>query len=145
MRKRRFFSTHDIGKVNVTPMIDVVMCLIIFYLLVGRLAMSSRVDNLPSSGSGSTSNSASAVVVDVVETGQAGREPVISVDGVAGDLAGLEAVLTARGGGTPGQAAGTEVQIRASKDLPYAKLAPVLAVCRRAGLTSVRLVAERRP
>jgi biopolymer transport protein ExbD len=144
VRKRRFFSTHEVGKVNVTPMIDVVMCLIIFYLLVGKLAMTNRVDNLPSSGSGSTANSASAVIVDIVET-TGDDEPVISVDGTTGDLAGLEAVLTARGGGTPGKASGTEVQIRASKDLPYAKLAPVLAVCRRAGLTSVRLVAERRP
>ncbi len=137
MRKRRFHPHHETGKVNVTPMIDVVMCLIIFYLLVGKLAMSQQVKNLPKSGQGTMEQPAAAMVVDILP-GATPEQPLLSLDGVASDVSALEAALKARAGGSS-----PEVRIRAGRDLPYAQLSPVLAACKRAGLTSVRLVAER--
>ena len=38
MRVRQFHPHQPAGKFNVTPLIDVVMVLIIFYLIVGKLA-----------------------------------------------------------------------------------------------------------
>ncbi len=141
MRKRLLHAPHTIGKVNVTPMIDVVMCLIIFYLLVGKLATAQRVKDLPTSGEGTSESPASALVVDILPGPGKDSAPQLAVNGAAGDVAGLEAALKRLAGNAAGKA---EVQIRAGKDLPYSQLAPVLAACRRAGLTSVRLVAERR-
>src|SRR5262245_29295771 len=47
-RRRRIH--HPFGEINVTPLIDVVMCLIIFYLLVGKLATDRKVQiKLPES------------------------------------------------------------------------------------------------
>ena len=42
MRLRHRVHSGSFGKINVTPMIDVVMCLIVFYLIVGRLAADQR-------------------------------------------------------------------------------------------------------
>lgn len=124
-----------------TPMIDVVMCLIIFYLLVGKLATSQNIKDLPKSGSGTMDASSRAVVVDILATQNASESP-LSVDGVPGTPGNLEATLRLRAAGPGDQ---PEVRIRAGRELPYSRLAPVLAACRRAGLTSVRLVAERQP
>lgn len=139
MRRRRFHPSHEAGKVNVTPMIDVVMCLIIFYLLVGKLAVSSRVTDLPRSGAGEEVSGSAAIVLDILGEDEGGG---VSVDGVAMGVASLAEQLRARVAGSSG---GPEVRIRAGRDLPYSRLAPVLAACRESGLTSVRLVAERRP
>ena len=38
MRFRTFHHAPASGKINVTPLIDVVMVLIVFYLIVGKLA-----------------------------------------------------------------------------------------------------------
>ncbi|GMV27047.1 MAG: hypothetical protein AMXMBFR58_30780 [Phycisphaerae bacterium] len=138
MKQRRLHPPHETGKVNVTPMIDVVMCLIIFYLLVGRLAITKRATDLPESGTGQSETSVSAIVVDIVADADAG--PRLAVDGAATDVAGLEATLAGR----VAASGGSQVRIRADRDLPYSSLAPVLAACKRAGLTSVQLVAERR-
>lgn len=124
-------------------MIDVVMCLIIFYLLVGKLAMTARVKDLPRSGTGAAEGGGSAVVVDILPSEAPDGQILLAVDGAPGDLEGLEAALRRRAAGTQGS--NPEVRIRAGRELPYAKLAPVLGACKRAGLTSVRLVAERRP
>ena len=43
MAKRRIDPMHD-EHVNVTPLIDVVMCLIIFFLMVGKLVKDETVD-----------------------------------------------------------------------------------------------------
>ena len=100
--------------------------------------MSARVKDLPRSGVGAAEGGAAALVVDILEEDQG----QIAVDGAPGNLDGLESELRRRAAGAPGK--NPEVRIRAGKDLPYSRLAPVLGACRRAGLTSVKLVTERR-
>jgi biopolymer transport protein ExbD len=51
----------------------------------------------------------------------------------------LEAVVRDAAGADQSRA----VEVRAARDLAYADLAPVLRACRAAGLTSVRLAAEK--
>ena len=41
MRVRIFHHQSPVDKINVTPLIDVVMVLIVFYLIVGKLATDS--------------------------------------------------------------------------------------------------------
>jgi biopolymer transport protein ExbD len=134
MRLRQLHPHQPAGKINVTPLIDVVMVLIIFYLIVGKMATDRKVD-LPRAGVGITETGAEPVTVDVIPT-QTGVNVLVagrliaptSVDEVLRDLT--------RGRSRP-------VRIRAPKDMPYGKLEGVLVACRKAGLPSVRLVAER--
>jgi biopolymer transport protein ExbD len=135
MRDRRLHGAVAVGKINVTPLIDVVMCLIIFYLLVGRLAYdrSARVQ-LPRSMIGAESPKSEGLIINIaMEDDGTSR---ILVDGRGVELEGLAAML----GAVP---AGGGVQIRADRRLPYGSISPVVDACRRAGLTSVRLTAAR--
>lgn len=126
--------TSAVGKINVTPLIDVVMCLIIFYLLVFRLAVQRQAHvELPATGVGITEDSSHAIVI--VVTGSPTR---ILVDGQEVPASTLAGVLRARGAGALGR-----VQVRADRSLPYAQVAPVVDACREAGLADVDLVTER--
>jgi len=135
MRRRSLHAKHAIGKINVTPMIDVVMCLIIFYLIVGKLA-AQRID-LPSSAAGLTDPGPKPLVIEI--SAAPGAETRLSVADRPVDLAALESIIHRAAGANSARA----VEIRASRDLPYERLGPVLRACREAGLTSVRLAAER--
>ncbi|MEO1008817.1 MAG: biopolymer transporter ExbD [Planctomycetota bacterium] len=131
MRRRRRVRENGAGHLNVTPMIDVVMCLIIFYLLVGQLASQQRSQLvLPRSSSGDPEADAAGVFLNVRTEGP---NLTIDADGVPLDRGELPSVL--RGVRV--------VHLRADAALPYAALAPVLADLRDAGVDAVRVATER--
>ncbi|MCC6969589.1 MAG: biopolymer transporter ExbD [Phycisphaerales bacterium] len=126
------------GEINVTPLIDVVMCLIIFFLIVGKLAMDPAV-RLPTSATGQVP--AGPEPLSVVITRGADAAPSLSSSEQPITLEGLETLVRAAQASTPPR----PVLLRASADLPFETLSPVLEACRRAGLTSARLATERSP
>jgi len=126
------------GKINVTPLIDVVMVLIIFYLIVGKLASDRRTKvDLPPSSIGAADDGVAGLTITIQP--RAGGGAVVLVDGAEVPLAGLEGVLRARGV----KESGRLVQVRADRGLEYSAVSPIIAVCRAAGLASVKLVADR--
>jgi biopolymer transport protein ExbD len=135
VRIRAHQPAGGFAKVNVTPLIDVVMVLIVFYLIVGKLAADrlERVD-LPASATGRAETS-SGLVINVVARGDGAAYVVDGRELTPGALAD---VLRAAGGGTG-------VHLRADRRLSFERVRPVLAACREAGITSVKLVAERAP
>lgn len=139
MRHRILHPHHAFGKINVTPLIDVVMCLIIFYLIVGKLAIDRRI-SLPSTTAGLTQAGPTPVVLEIIPPPGPGAPAQFIV---AGQSVGADALETLLRGAAQDPSGARPVQIRAGRDLPYAVLSPVLQSCRRAGLTSVRLVTER--
>lgn len=142
MRRRRPAAHDGAGHVNVTPMIDVVMCLIVFFLLVGNLARreAGRVD-LPSAAAGAEERDESPVIVGVPAPG------VVTLEGrtVSAEALGeqLARVLGERAGRGTGGGAGS-VEVRAARDIDYAEVRAVLAEIRDAGVPRVTLVAEQR-
>ena len=164
MRIRRL--QHEQGgasEINVTPLIDVVMCLIIFFLLVGKLSLDATI-NLPGTELGEA-DAVRSITISVLAPDKPGSEPKVLVEGQpsAGGQAGLaEAILrailskNAAATGAVGAAvtpaaagnigianSGIAVKLRADKALPYSAIDPVLQACAKAGLASVRLVTER--
>ncbi len=150
--------------INVTPLIDVVMCLIIFFLIVGKLAtIQGPPVNLPSSASGRPDEQRSVIVVVARDSGtspggveiDAGVRIRIAVDGVAiDDESKLADAIGRRADELHTQLVRTvpelprnqvPVQVRADRDLAYAGILPVLRACKDAGLIAVRLVTERAP
>ncbi len=142
MRIRRHRIGGHTAHVNVTPLIDVVMCLIIFYLMVGHLAAgrSSSVE-LPNSTNGRPADKAGPIVINIVPGVNEGDEPILLLGEERVLMRGLEKILKERSALSPD----TEVQIRADRRLGYGKVAPVLSACRDAGLLSVKLVAHKGP
>jgi biopolymer transport protein ExbD len=132
-------SDGSVGHINVTPLIDVVMCLIIFFLLVGRLAsQQGKPISLPSSGVGDT-ETPPRLVLAVAPSTTIGT-PELTLGGTSVSLAELPAMLKARLGET---AATAPLAIRADRRLSWGEVRPVVEACRAAGLSSVKLVTER--
>jgi biopolymer transport protein ExbD len=144
MRRRSNNLRGGTPHVNVTPMIDVVMCLIIFYLMVGHLASGrSGSVSLPSAGQGERAEQSAPIVLNLAPS----DEPDAAPDAAPVLTIGTERVamqnLTQRLKDLAALTPGAEVQIRADRRLAYGSVSPVLNACREAGLLSVKLVAQR--
>lgn len=133
--RRSTINVGDAVRINVTPMIDVVMVLIIFFLLVGRLA-GERLGpvDLPSAPGGLAADGASNEVIVTVRDAGDGLD--IRVNGRPTALAGAAALVNASGG--EGSYA---VRLRAERSLGYGRVRPVVQACREAGAAEVRLAA----
>jgi biopolymer transport protein ExbD len=143
-------SQGEVGKVNVTPMIDVIMVLIIFYLIVGKLAVdqSARVQ-LPAAFAGLSETQRGITLAVLpqsdapVAPGTPEEPPLVLLEGQPITLSALADALRIR---MPELAEGKQVvplHLRADKRLTYGAVQPVIEACRAAGITSIKLVASR--
>lgn len=165
--RRRQASTNPspLHSINVTPMIDVVMCLIIFFLIVAKLASAGAVGvRLPESNVGLFDQPDKCVTIAVAPRApgapaNAAMPVRVVIDGEeCRTIAEIEPLLIRRADAVlevlrkdpaivpAGQFLPHEnlpVIIRADRDLPFGDIAPVLAACKKLGLVGVRLVTER--
>jgi biopolymer transport protein ExbD len=140
MRRRLLHAHHPFGDVNVTPLIDVVMCMIVFFLIVGKLVADQRAQlRLPETRSGSARPAQDVFVINVLASAEGEARVVVDNDPVETPV--LRELLRARLLRDPA----TVVQLRASRELPYGAVRPVIDACRDAGVPSVRLAAEHTP
>lgn len=151
MRLRRSITSPPTAEaVNATPLIDVVMCLILFFLIVGKLSSENGpLVNLPQTGVGQDEQSAALMIVTVTksaaETPKVGWGTygiIVHADGLPLDNAkSLESAVR----GKLAANASASVQVRADKDLLWANVEPVLRAAGNGGAKSVRLATERVP
>ena len=129
MRLRQLHVQHASAKINVTPLIDVVMVLIIFYLIVGKMAADRlALVELPSTGVGAAEEG-TPLIITVAASDDVTQAPRTFLNGEEVDSDALENALMAAGS----EAA---VQVRADRRLPYGSVGPVVDACRRAGMAS---------
>ena len=134
---RRSGDHGEAGRVNVTPMIDVVMVLIVFFLLVGQLAAdrNERVDlpaaSLPTARSEQASSPVPRTIVvnALAADGEGARKPKLIIDGEAVEPAQLASVFAGAGG----------VRVRADRTLPFGTVEPVLVAARNAGVREIEI------
>jgi biopolymer transport protein ExbD len=139
MKKGGLKAVHDLHP-NVTPLIDIVMCLIVFYMLVARFAVDTGADTrnitLPLSLQGITlTDMGNTVTLNVLEPPGGGDLPrVTTLDPRTNERIDI-AVLDPVTGRRPladwlrtlrGQNAEFKVIIRADQDLDYRFIEPVL-------------------
>lgn len=123
---------------NMTPMIDVVFLLIIFFLVSSHMAQQEvQVElDLPTASSGhdQTEDNRPRVTVNVMEDGQVQ---------LAGELVGQETL--ARRLGVEIQESGNdlEVRIRADRKVPYSAVEPILIACTQARIWNVTFAVTR--
>ena len=116
---------------NMTPMIDVVFLLIIFFLVSSHLARSEAQLQLPlpQAASGEEQDEqAPRVVINITETGElsvAGRK--IAERDLASFMQGLVAE----------QGADEELRVRAASQVPYGRIAPVIRAAAEAGFWNI--------
>jgi biopolymer transport protein ExbD len=140
MRKRRMPEMKENG-VNVTPLIDIVMCMIIFFMLAARIGITSGAEamEIPQTVLGGRLDDIGNTLTLNIRRGE--RElPAISatVGGVQQDLSldeegGLGDTLKLLRLRNPR----IEIIIRAERELPYRALEPVLLACAEANIATV--------
>jgi biopolymer transport protein ExbD/biopolymer transport protein TolR len=123
-------------EINVTPLVDVVLVLLIIFMVIApALEHGERVD-LPSVTQPDPKKSLEgAINVTITESGAlfVEKEPMASLAALEAHLSGLRAADPAR-----------KLVLRADASLAYAKVRDAFAACARAGLAGVSLqVASR--
>ena len=137
MKRRSVLDRAEGGvRVNVVPMIDVVMCLIVFYLMVGQLAINRAAGiDIPSTpqGARAANTPADPIVLGVRASGE------ILLDGQPTDPARLRGELSGRLARDPT----ARVEVRADESAPYSAVRPALEAARAAGVRELELVTQR--
>jgi biopolymer transport protein ExbD len=143
MRIRARHQLSGSSKINVTPLIDVVMVLIVFYLIVGKLASDrAAAVQLPGSGVGAASDSA-GVVITVAAESSASAGASVFIDGVNVPAGGLVDALRAKLVPDAEGLVRTPVQVRADRRLVFSAVEPVIDACKKAGVTTLKLATQR--
>jgi len=124
---------------NMTPMIDVVFLLIIFFLVSSHLARREQRLELPlpqaATGQKPDEDSPAQLTVQVLADG------TLYVAGRKVPPAELADLLAER---RQVHGAALAVRVRADRQVPYRQLEPVLVACSRAGIWNVSYVVQRR-
>lgn len=127
---------------NVTPLIDIMLCLVIFYLLCAVLnsGCGGRGDGwrMPASSQGREDLRERRSVLYVNVTPDREGQARFVVRGEEVPQGQLAQALTAR----VREAPQLEVRLRATRDLPYEAISPVLQSCAQANIRRVHLAVE---
>ncbi len=131
-RLERSRGTEPMSEINVTPLVDVMLVLVVIFILTAPLLASSVKLELPKSDAASTTDATPSVSLVVDRDGQA------YLDNRAVPLAELSQSLARTAALQPD----TEVQLRADENAPYGKVIEVLGVAQKAGLTRIGFVTD---
>lgn len=140
MRRRSLQSPEPSGKINVTPLIDVVMVLIVFYLIVGRLATDQGRPVTPPRTEVGLAETSAKLVITVAPGAELGGAPEIRVGEELVSAERLVGVLRAL---APIPDAAPAVALRADRGLEFGAVAPVIKACREAGFKTLKLVTQK--
>ena len=130
-------GAHAAGHLNVTPLIDIVMVLIIFFLLVGQLATDRKGQvDLPESATGEPAEPGPEPISITID--QSGALTVDARNTQREDLQKILKILLRQRPASP-------VQIRADRATPFQNVRTILDICKDAGVTNVELAAKPSP
>jgi len=118
--------------INVTPLVDVMLVLVVIFIITAPLLASSIRLDLPKTDAAKPADAPKFVTLVVDKTGQAFlNDKPMNPDELAGRL-----------GETAAQNPDTEVQLRADEGVPYGKVVQVMGLAQKAGLNRIGFVAD---
>ena len=121
------------AEINVTPLVDVMLVLLIIFMVTAPLLVAGVPIDLPESRAGALDQEAEPVQVAIDAAG------AITIDDVVTDEAGLPARLAAIAA-EPQPGEGRRIYLRADRGLDYGRVMRVMGELNRAGLNRVALV-----
>ena len=131
-RLERSKGSEPMSEINVTPMVDVMLVLLVIFILTAPLMASSIKLDLPKSDAAKTSEAPKFVTLVVDKTGQIFlNDKPITLDALKTSLSQ-----------TATQNPDTEVQLRADEAVPYGKVVEVMGTAQKAGLNRIGFVAD---
>jgi biopolymer transport protein ExbD/biopolymer transport protein TolR len=131
-RLERTTGPQPMSDINMTPLIDVMLVLLVIFMITAPLMTSSLKLDLPKSDAAQPSDTPLFVSVAIDPAGQFwfGEERVDA------------AVLAARVAEAAKRNPQAEVQLRADTRVPYGRVAELIGIVQKAGLTRIGFVAE---
>jgi biopolymer transport protein TolR len=131
-RLERAGASQPMSDINMTPLIDVMLVLLVIFMITAPLMTSSLKLDLPKSDAAQPADTPYFVSVAVDPAGQ----PWFGEDRV--DAATLAARVAEAAAKNPQ----TEVQLRADRSVPYGQVAELIGIVQKAGLSRIGFVAE---
>jgi biopolymer transport protein TolR len=131
-RLERGGAPKPMSEINMTPLIDVMLVLLVIFMITAPLMTSSLPLELPKSDAPASSETPGAMSIAVNAQGQ------FFLD----DKPLSDAQLAQRLAETGVRDPETELQIRADKAVPYGRVADLLNAIQKAGLTRIGFVTE---
>ena len=131
-RLERSKGPEPMSDINVTPMVDVMLVLLVIFILTAPLLASSIKLDLPKTDAAQVSDAPKFVTLVINKAGQ------IFLDDKPIALNDLKTSLTQTAVKSPA----TEVQLRADAAVPYGKVVEVMGAAQKAGLTRIGFVAD---
>lgn len=130
---RKKFMPGDppvMGDINVTPMVDIMLVLLIVFIITAPVMHQAFRLSLPEETAEAITRTPKEVTVFISETGE------FAIDDKALDKDGLRAALLAKAAEDPR----TVIHLKADENARYAAIADALGAARDAGLTKIFFV-----
>ncbi len=131
-RLERNIGPQPMSEINMTPLIDVMLVLLVIFMITAPLMTSSLKLELPRSDAAAPSDAPQFISVALDPQGRLyfGDEPL---DATA---------FSARVADAARRNPRLEVQLRADKSVPYGRVAELIGIVQKAGLTRIGFVAQ---
>ncbi len=131
-RLERSASSTPMSDINMTPLIDVMLVLLVIFIITAPLLASAIRLDLPRSNSTSEASAPASVLLSVDKSGQAflNDKPVTQAE--------LAQQLAQAAAADPD----TELQLRADTAVPYGRVVELMGVAQKAGLGRIGFIAE---
>ncbi len=123
---------QPMSDINMTPLIDVMLVLLVIFIITAPLMTSSLKLDLPKAEGGSASNAPAFVALAIDAEGKL----------FLGDEAADRAQIVQRARDAAQRDPLTEVQLRADSRVPYGRVAEVIGWLQDGGLTRIGFVTE---
>jgi biopolymer transport protein TolR len=125
-------GSPPMSEINVTPLVDVMLVLLVIFIITAPLLASSIKLDLPSSEAAKPTEAPKFVTVVIDKSAKIflGDQPI--------ELPALAESLKK----TAGISKDTEVQLRSDETVPYGKVIEVIGIAQKAGLTRIGFVAN---
>jgi biopolymer transport protein TolR len=125
-------GSQPMSEINVTPLVDVMLVLLVIFIITAPLLASSIKLDLPSSEAAKPTEAPKFVTVVIDKSAKIflGDQPI--------ELPALAESLKK----TAGISKDTEVQLRSDETVPYGKVIEVIGIAQKAGLTRIGFVAN---
>ena len=132
-RLERRASPQPMSDINMTPLIDVMLVLLVIFIITAPLMSSSLKLDLPKTSAAQSGTAPLYVTVAVDASGQLfwGDAPVTSEQ------------LSAQVKAAAQRAATTEVQLRADQRVAYGRIAELIGLVQAGGLSRIGFVTEK--
>ncbi len=120
------------GEINVVPLVDVVLVLLIIFMVTAPMMMQGLDVKLPETEAGTLKQSDELLILSVTAQGNIFLDEFpVKVEGLGDKIKNIKS-----------RKPKTQVILRADKDVPYGVVVNVLAEARKAGVDNLGMVTE---